>query len=92
MKAMECPSCSGVLDIFVDVLYPMMAVAVDMLETAVMYQCKSCQERSPDFSNIKCPECFEETLETEVNRKQNPGMNDPTGHIYCRSCDLKLVF
>ncbi len=92
MKAMECPDCGRQLDVYVDALNPMAAVAADMLERAVMYQCSSCFERSTDFSQIRCPECFEKTLETALNRKQNIGINDPVGHIYCNNCDLKLVF
>jgi len=36
MKAMECPGCGGQLDVYVDTLNPMTAVAADMLERAVM--------------------------------------------------------
>ena len=92
MKSMECPECSGDLDIFVDVLNPMAAVPVEMLERAVMYECRSCGERSPDFTQVKCPECFEPTLEAEVNRKEHPGIYDPSRRIFCTSCGLNLVF
>ncbi len=92
MKAMECTICGGDLDMFVEVLNPMMAVPIEMLEKTVVHQCQSCNERSPDFSQIECPECFEKKLVTEVTIVKNIGIYDTSGHIFCTNCDLDLVF
>ena len=92
MKAMECTICGGELDIFVEVLNPMMSVPIDMLEKAVIHQCRSCHDRSPDFSQIECPECFEKKLTAEVIIEKNIGIYDTTGHIFCSNCELDLVF
>lgn len=92
MKAMECPNCGGDLDVFIDILYPYMSIPEHMLERAVMYECRSCKERSPDFSQVQCPECFEKTVVAEINRKKNQDLDDPSGRIFCTSCDLNLVF
>ena len=92
MKTIECPACGGELDLFVDVLNPMAAVGVDMLERAVMYQCKSCMDKSPDFSKVHCPQCFETSLITRINDKPQIEKTEFEGFIFCSNCDFKQIF
>jgi predicted RNA-binding Zn-ribbon protein involved in translation (DUF1610 family) len=88
-----CPDCDGKLDISIGAIRPMEAVAAEMLEQGVIFECPNCYRRRFDPVDITCPQCGKKNLLTDISKdiKFVGLMQKKEGLIYCTNCEFKLI-
>ncbi len=92
MRMLKCPNCNTLLDIYVGALRPMEAVAAEMLQKGVILHCPSCHSRNFDISEIACPQCNENKLQSSM-LEQTVTAQIPQkleGRIHCTNCEFKI--
>ena len=93
MNKLICPTCNKPLDIYIDALYPMQAVAADMLKQGILIDCLECQKRINDISTLLCPLCGNNSLTTEMDQDTLPLSfgKKVEGSVNCSNCEFKLL-
>ena len=93
MNKLKCPTCNKPLEIYIDALYPMQAVAADMLKQGIIIDCMVCQTRINDISALFCPQCGNNSLATVIYQDVLPLSfgKKVEGSVNCSICEFKLL-